>query len=234
MSVCISVPSFTTPNDFSDIMASEMVTIKVGANAVQYRVHEAVLTHYSAYFRSALRSGMEESSTRTFTLLDVGQPIFDAFVDWLYSQRLPSGDAMDLRYPRSKDFKRDMYLISLYAFADRFLVSDLKPAVMERIVDCYNKFALPNRSAVAMAFEHLPIGSPVQQLLVDVFRRGGKAAINYEDPMPLEQLPSAFLCQVLMKYAANVQCDKFPFDAANYQGHDQNDSGGMGTGGTAQ
>lgn len=63
-----------------------MVTIKIGADATSYRVHEALLTHYSEYFGGALRSGLEESRTRTFTLKDVRPYTFEAFVNWLYTQ----------------------------------------------------------------------------------------------------------------------------------------------------
>jgi hypothetical protein len=55
-------------NHASDILASEILTIKIGPNKVQYRIYAAVLTHHSKYFRGALRSGLKESKTRNFTV----------------------------------------------------------------------------------------------------------------------------------------------------------------------
>jgi len=79
-------------NIHSDITSSEIITIKVGSDAKEYRVPQALLAHYSEYFRGAFRSGMEESRTRIFTFKDIDPITFQVFSDWLHKQRLPPHD----------------------------------------------------------------------------------------------------------------------------------------------
>lgn len=218
MPLCVLTPHLTHAKGYRNILSSEMVTIRVGAEQVAYRVHEAVLTHHSGYFSGVLRSRMEEARTRAFALEDIEPHVFVAFVDWLYTQVLPSdGDLQRRYYPESTDIRRDAFLVSLYAFADRFLVPILKPAIIARLVDCFNILPRPSPAAITLAFNNLPAGNPVQKLLVDVYRRAGRAAIFENDLQIMENLPPTFLCQVLIKYAADTDLDMSPLDAAKYQ-----------------
>jgi hypothetical protein len=182
-------------------MSSEMVTIKVGPDETVYRVHEAVLTHHSEYFRGALRSGMEESKTRVFTLKDIEAHTFDAFVDWLYARKLPNRIEWRTRYP----------------FADRFIVSGLKNAIMVLLIECYNIFAVPSHAAIIFAFEHLPSGNLVQKLILDVYFRAGNAVIYTMDKIPFEELPASFLRQVVRGYAIKAQRQLTPMKLEDYQ-----------------
>jgi hypothetical protein len=198
-------------------MSSEMVTIKVGPDETVYRVHEAVLTHHSEYFRGALRSGMEESKTRVFTLKDIEAHTFDAFVDWLYARMLPNRIEWRTRYPSQKPNPEDMRLVALYAFADRFIVSGLKNAITVLLIECYNIFAVPSHATIIFAFEHLPSGNLVQKLILDVYFRAGNAVIYTMDKIPFEELPASFLRQVVRGYAIKAQRQLTPMKLEDYQ-----------------
>lgn len=61
----------------------------------------------------------------------------------------------------------DIRLVRLYAFADRFFIPELKPAVMDLLVQFYNIFRVPQYRVIIYAFDKLPNQSPVLRLLVD-------------------------------------------------------------------
>jgi len=197
-------------------MSSEIITVKVGPHAKEYRVHQTLLIHYSEYFRGAFRSGMEESRTRIFNLKDIELHTFDAFVDWLYVQKLPHHHDWGHRYPGHEQEWEDVRLVSLYAFAERFVVPGLKISVMEVLVGCFNEYELPNSTAIIIAFEHLPVGSPVHRLLVDVYCRSGHAALE-ADGTPFEELPNSFVRRAMETYATMVKRDSSLLKAEDYQ-----------------
>lgn len=198
-------------------MSSDMITIKVGPAHVRYQVHEAILTHYSEYFLCALRSGLQECRTRVITLEDVHTCTFDAFLDWLYTQKLATYDGWDDRYPCDESHYEDQKLVEVYAFADRFVVAKLKPVVMALLIHCFNNNDIPSHAAIIFAVDNLPAESPVLRLLVDVFCRSWDAATSVQDEIPFEALPSSFLRQAILKYSSTVSGVRVLVKAEDYQ-----------------
>lgn len=55
-------------------------TIIVGEEKAKFVVHEALLAHYSKFFHAALQGNFQEAETKTVTLGDESQKIFELFV----------------------------------------------------------------------------------------------------------------------------------------------------------
>lgn len=100
---------------------------------------------YSDYFRGAL-GGQWTESADGIKLEDVEPAIFNVFVNWIYSQELPSSDvdwvitseAADASTEYDHDFilrTGDMLRIKTYVFADCFLVPKLQLALNQQIVN---------------------------------------------------------------------------------------------------
>jgi hypothetical protein len=203
-----------------DILSSETVTIKVGPSSQEYRINKLLITHYSEYFRTALKpESFEEGSTGTITLDDIEPSTFEAFADWLYTGRLPSLDEYSHCYGAT-DESEDESLVSLYIFADRFLVPKLKPTVIMHLIDWCNEYGTPWYRTIVHAFSYLRNDSPVLDLLVDAFWIswvGVEEEDENDQEVPFETLPPNFLRRVMIKYANNQQYSDDDLDADNYR-----------------
>jgi len=111
----------------------------------------------------------------------------------------------------------DEELVLLYAFADRFLVPDLKPAVMELLVKHFNNYPVPNSVTIAVALENLPSQSPVLRLLVDTFCLSWDPEVDHRDEVLFDDLPLSFLRLAMMKYASNVLDRNVMLETKDYQ-----------------
>jgi hypothetical protein len=60
------------------------VTLYVGEDAVEHKVHKDVLVHYSSFFRNCLSGDMLEQSTSQIQLPEDDNDAFSVFVSWAY------------------------------------------------------------------------------------------------------------------------------------------------------
>ncbi|KAF2499402.1 hypothetical protein BU16DRAFT_269765 [Lophium mytilinum] len=66
---------------------TDMVTIRVGPEAVPFYVHKRLLTYWSPYFRNAFDGSWMEAD-RGISLSDVEPWLFEVVNGWLYTQSI--------------------------------------------------------------------------------------------------------------------------------------------------
>lgn len=186
-----------------------IVTIEVGPLLTKYYVHRDFLMHQSGYFRTALAGPWLEASSRLITLDDVEVPPFNVFIHWLYTQRIPANTAEWVRISEAKKWKIEVVELKVLVLADRFLMPAFRRAVNNDLVTSRLKHA-PYYELVIHAFENLPEGSPILQLLVDThcLHWEPKTDEGDEEEMQLRpDLPHEFLVKVMIRYA-ELKADK--------------------------
>lgn len=150
--------------------------------------------------------------------------IFEPFLEWLYTQRLPKTNAWRKKYNIPEDCSIGRHLASLYLFADRFLVPVLKKLVFKITVDFTNEQIvtdLPSYDTMASVFDSLAEDDAYLQLLVDIYCHRWTAEVHKEKlsrNQDINQLPTSFFLQVMGTYAKmNAGKDKKKlFVAADY------------------
>ena len=63
-------------------------TVIVGPEERRFVVHEAILNHYSKFFRKAFTGEFEEAKRKTITLAEDSILTFEFFVHWFYKDRI--------------------------------------------------------------------------------------------------------------------------------------------------
>ncbi|XPS78086.1 hypothetical protein M3J09_010106 [Ascochyta lentis] len=176
------------------------VTIEVGPERVKYRVLETFLGHHSEYFRRALTGTWREASERIVVLgSDVEPCIFNLFVEWLYTQTLPtlSPDWRRIADPSNPfSVSAKMLRLKLYVFADRFVVPLLRKQLNRAIVNDYDSDcpALEEYETVTYAFHNLPPTDPLLDLIVDRYFMVWRLDLDEgEDEEAYDTLPHEFL-----------------------------------------
>lgn len=76
---------FKEVNIIRRALSSDVATILVGPDEHQFKVHEALLSYSSDFFRAALRGNFTEGRDMIVSLPDATSAIFDLFVQWLYN-----------------------------------------------------------------------------------------------------------------------------------------------------
>ena len=66
-----------------------MTVVEVGPEERRYNIHRTLLIHHSEYFCGALRWPRKDALDFVISLEDIEPGIFNVFVNWLYTQRLP-------------------------------------------------------------------------------------------------------------------------------------------------
>lgn len=167
---------------------------------MKYRVLETFLSHYSEYFQRALIGTWREASERVVVLgNDVEPCIFNLFVEWLYTQILPtlSPDWRRIADPmRPFSVSAKMLRLKLYVFADRFIVPLLRQQLNRAIVNDYDSDcpALEEYETITYAFQNLPSTDPLLDLIVDRYFMVWRLDLDEgEDEEAYENLPHEFL-----------------------------------------
>ncbi|KAL1591647.1 hypothetical protein SLS60_011645 [Paraconiothyrium brasiliense] len=163
-------------------------TVVVGTEEATFVVHEALLTHYSEFFRAALQGGFQEAKTKTVTLKDDSSSTFELFVHWLYHERLPNARKDDAQVvqlfsiqgdkpvePSKAEAKEHLCkskrLVHLYVFGNTYQAAQFKTATLRSLFKHLHKVGgiFPRRSTIAYAFTKLPNNDPLCRLLVDFY-----------------------------------------------------------------
>lgn len=182
------------------LSSPDEVTIEVGAERVKYRVLASFLTHHSEYFQRALAGTWREASANVVVIgNDVNPCIFNLFVEWLYTQKLPTLSPhwrriADPSQPFSVSAK--MLRMKLYVFADRFVVPLLREQLNRAIVNDYDSDcpALEEYETVVYAFNNLPCTDPLLDLIIDRYFMVWRLDLDEgEDEEAYETLPHEFL-----------------------------------------
>ncbi|KAI8934202.1 hypothetical protein NX059_008951 [Plenodomus lindquistii] len=186
-----------------EIYASPIVTVKVGPKAKEYSVHEALATHYSAYFHRAIGSDFIEGQTGVVMLADIEEATFEVFSDWLYTQSLPEAYKRNGNQDvnnATREYQRGVILLCI--FADRFIVPALKAPLKHLLLHSLTDHG-PYFDGLRLAAEGLSTDHPVVRMLVDAhcIRWSPDSKTPATDDEKLEDLPVEFLCGLARRYA---------------------------------
>lgn len=205
-------------------MEQDMVNLKVGGR--QFRVHKELLCYYSAYFHNTLKGSFKEAQENAIELNDVDDPTFSAFMNWLYS-----GCLKRVTRPEDVDDGRilgDPEYLSLYVFADRFDVRELRVEVMFAVQLSYTAYGqLPSLELAGEAFERLPETSLFCKYLTELIAHTWKPSDEDDEERTgkiLERLPGKFIARIMLDQAKRLSAvDNNPphrYEAAWCQFHE--------------
>lgn len=189
-----------------------MITIDVGADHAKYSVYAELISYYSGYFKGTLNGSWKEAEDRVIELPDIEPRVFDIFIDWLYTKKLP-WKTRDWVAPSPENDsgshghgqQAERLMMKVYVFADRFLVPELGVAMFRYFANfCNNGGNPPYYDAILYAFDNLPSTSPMLTLLVKLHCAYWNENSDTEDNGELElrqDLPHDFLLRGMEHFA---------------------------------
>jgi hypothetical protein len=203
---------------------TDHVTVIVGPEARKYVIHKTFLSHYSEYFDNALNGSWEEAEDRTIALDDIEPRTFDFFVDWLYSQNLPATDE-DWSVVTETKRLRDLSIVKVCAFGDRFMVPKLLQDANNHYIDTWiSSMHPPSYNTVIYAFDNLRTDIRLLEFLVDThcaFWKRDHDDLNEAQKAQQCQLPNEFLVRVMYRYSElkDTGKDGKDLDRSSYHEH---------------
>lgn len=211
----------------------------MGPSQTLYVVQKSFLVYYSEYFRAALSGTWKEVQDNCFVLENVDIPVFNLFVDWMYTHTLPRKNVHDWCHLAEfnaaheghlNDFV-DLVKIKLYHFADRFLVKELQTAMNWDIVNDNSNgygFSWPT---ITYAFNNLRSEDPLLDYYVHVqCRYWGRTREESPEQKQFQELPHDFLVRYMFKMGETSDGSTVPdIEPCDYHGHKPGDEN-YGTG----
>jgi hypothetical protein len=193
----------------SDAALGEVVTIAIGPEKKEFKIHEDLICHHSEYFRTAYNGRWKEADEGV-ALAEVEVDAFKLFAHWLYAQQLPNdtvgicrlvGMSKELTYIANARF----LLLKACVFGDRFLARDFKILAHNTYVDIITiktyLYSIPYRQVI-YAFANLKDDEPILKFMVDSQTyKWEKDWDDEEEKALLTQLPHEFLVRVMHGFA---------------------------------
>lgn len=185
--------------------------IEAGPERKKYLLHKGFLTHYSKYFRNALRGPWKEADERVIPLPDIEPGILNIFVDWLYTQVLPDDAALPSVAEIAEETPSyetiSLLLVKAVAFGDRFMVPKFYEEVSSRSISRLQA-TRPDFATIIFAFGNLPGDASLLEQLVEAHCRLWCPKCPHDEPNVEKdlkaQLPKDFLIRVMDKYGQMV------------------------------
>ncbi|KAK4896983.1 hypothetical protein LTR27_005230 [Elasticomyces elasticus] len=101
----------STPDKWpSTDMFGDTIKVEIGITKAPFTLHRGVVGYYSGYFEAAMKNTFREGQEGVIKLPTEEVVVFEQFVRWLYTRKLPES-------PVSVDTSR--WLCDLWLFADR-------------------------------------------------------------------------------------------------------------------
>ncbi|KAF2141883.1 uncharacterized protein K452DRAFT_318814 [Aplosporella prunicola CBS 121167] len=177
LSVCPHAEKLNAFPPFRDY--GQMVAVTVGDPKVKFQVHEGLIVGQSRYFRSAFDGGFQEASTKTIHISEVSVEVVEAFLNWLYTRRLPEIATEATQADQDDQFD---LLCELYIFADARFIVALKNATIDALCDSFARFWTFPWSAVKMSYENTAYrSSPLRKFMADMAAQSlGELRVNLD------------------------------------------------------
>ena len=143
----------------------ETVAVYVGGKKTAFHIHENLLSDCSPVFKVAFEQRLTMEFNDIMALPNVKTVDFEHFTKWLYTG--PCG----LDASKSLPGKLES-LISLYVFADKYEILQLKSCICDQIIQILDQdkgFQIPPLDCVAFTYANLPLSSALRKLLIDWF-----------------------------------------------------------------
>ncbi|KAI4134008.1 MAG: hypothetical protein LQ347_001873, partial [Umbilicaria vellea] len=143
-----------------------IVHVTVGPSRIVFPVHRELLCTASPFFTAALNPshGFLESATSIVHLPEARAPIFEYFVQWLYTRSLSHEDLDGQEHPA---YHR---LIGLYTLADMLGVEGCKNDICDavgRLAEERN--CVPNPDDTRALWGEVRESAPLRMLVLDLF-----------------------------------------------------------------
>ncbi|KAI4921469.1 hypothetical protein J4E85_008814 [Alternaria conjuncta] len=145
------------PEDYGPIIT---VTVGNWSSKREFHVYEGLLSHYSSYFKAAVKDCWGNS--KTVELKDDNPEVFQAFFHWVYTGKLyfaldASGE-VPLHFP---------LIYEIYIFGDARGALDLCNAAIDLLIQKMNQeWAFPQLH-LSYIYENTLTGSALRKVLVD-------------------------------------------------------------------
>lgn len=186
---------------------SEYITVIVGPQRKDFRAHRDLLTHYSGYFKVALRRNVRtENQNKRIELSDDDPEIFAIFMKFMYEQRLFNALKAAPGTPGSDWIPISaMTLCETYVFGQRRNVPALKNTALNLLILKQLEDTFVSENTIKYVYENTAEGSGPRMLLSDIFAHccdfkseEVQGALKEQDVLPYE-----FLADVLSKGATS-------------------------------
>jgi hypothetical protein len=206
----------------------DIVVVEVGPGLTRYSVYKLLLSYHSKYFQKALNGHLKEVDESVVQLLDVEPCIFNVFVHWMYTQRLPewrSQEWLDISgiggtNPNTPSVS--LLTVKCCALSDQLAAASFQEAVNNMYInDRFDRKKPCPYEDIIFAFSNLPESNPMLRLMVDTQCLFWNARMDAGLEKELQSLlPQSFLLQTMLR---NDEMKKLPsksgFKRCNYHIH---------------
>ena len=202
----------------------DMITVVVGCEVKmrKFYTYKGLLSHYSSYFKAALKDDWKEGTLKTVELKDDNPDVFRAFFHWMYTGKLYfAPDASDT-VPLDHGL-----IFEIYVFGDSRGVPALCNAAIDLLVQkMHQEWTIP-LNEVPYVFRNTLPGSPLRkylvQVVVETFRFEKLSDLSQRET-ELPRYPQEFLAEIVIAFMALGSTPipsiagygKMPFSKANW------------------
>ncbi|KAJ9622223.1 hypothetical protein H2204_011571 [Knufia peltigerae] len=143
----------------TNFTGSEIVTILVDVDEVEYYHHKDKLISKSPFFAACLASGMKEAQTKRVKLPEEDVEAFDCFADWIYEGSLPN---ISIGEPVNSTMKA-------WILAEKLCMPKWQNALVDHLGHIFTYHAEVKASQIAWVGENVPTSSMLSKFMMDYF-----------------------------------------------------------------
>ena len=128
-----------------DAFCTPVVSVFVGPDLKEYRIHYGVLVHSSFWFKREFSEEWSETEYPRVYLRDETNEIFDVAMNWLYARRLENdGGDLSRRHHYSMSLQK---MCEVYRFAEKYIIPGLANTVIGYFIGQFaSDWAIPTRT----------------------------------------------------------------------------------------
>lgn len=155
---------------------AKIITIKIGKEATEFAVHEALLRRTFRFFDCALKSKWDVSrgETPVLQLTEEDPKVFSIYVHWLYFKMLPTVHLHISTWRKKVGSEADILVYS-YVMGEMLHDTEYRNAVLEASVNILSNnypsgiFSALSVFIINIIYNNTPAGSPARRLVVDTW-----------------------------------------------------------------
>ncbi|KAI4617886.1 hypothetical protein J4E83_006218 [Alternaria metachromatica] len=193
--------SKATPSPNPD-KCGPIITIVVGSakKIREFHVYEGLLSHYSSYFKAALKGAWKEGALKTVELKDDNPEVFKAFFHWINTGKLYFAPNASGEIPLSEKL-----ICEIYVFGDARGCPDLCNAAIDLLLQKMHEAWRTALAELPFVYENTLRGSALRKCLVDDFVDNFRFP-NLTDVIQrdaeLSRYPQEFLAEIVVAFMA--------------------------------
>jgi hypothetical protein len=153
-------------------LGSSFITFRVGQGVTEdFTIHENLVTARSEFVRVALSRDWKEARERVIELPDDLPDAFETYQRSLYTDITRPFNALGSK----EDSQEYKLLVRAYILGERFMDDKFQNDVVNAIIDKLVHSGSFDPSLTDMVYDNTPLGSPLRQLLLDIYAWAGNA-----------------------------------------------------------